>query len=148
MFPWLTLASRGRTGAVRDKITHWTVARVQKVLIVDDHAHIRRATRAIFENEPGFTVCGEAIDGRDAIEKARELRPDLIILDFSMPVMNGLEAARLLKKILPDVPVIMLTAHENAFSELVARAAGISAVVSKENSMTLVRQARNLLNPN
>ncbi|HXN25233.1 MAG TPA: response regulator transcription factor [Candidatus Dormibacteraeota bacterium] len=120
----------------------------KNVLIVDDHPHIRRATRAIFENEPGFAVCGEAASGRDAIEKARELRPDLIILDFSMPGMNGLEAARLLKKILPEVPVIMLTAHENAFSDLVARAAGISAVVSKDNSMNLVSQARVLLNPN
>lgn len=120
----------------------------KNVLIVDDHAHIRRATRAIFENEPEFNVCGEAVNGRDAVEKARELRPDLIVLDFSMPVMNGLEAARLLKKILPQVPVIMLTAHENAFSDLVARAAGISAVISKENSMTLVSQARTLLNPN
>lgn len=120
----------------------------KNVLIVDDHAHIRRATRAIFENEPDFAVCGEASSGRDAIEKARELRPDLIVLDFSMPGMNGLEAARLLKKILPEVPVIMLTAHENAFSELVARAAGVSAVISKENSMKLVSQARLLLNPN
>lgn len=120
----------------------------KNVLIVDDHAHIRRATRAIFESEPEFKVCGEAVNGREAIDKARELRPDLIVLDFSMPVMNGLEAARLLKKILPEVPVIMLTAHENAFSDLVARAAGVSAVISKENSRDLVTQARTLLNPN
>lgn len=120
----------------------------KNVLIVDDHAHIRRATRAIFENEPEFKVCGEAVNGREAIDKARELRPDLIVLDFSMPVMNGLEAARLLKKILPEVTVIMLTAHGNAFSDLVARAAGVSAVVSKENSRDLVTQARTLLNPN
>jgi DNA-binding NarL/FixJ family response regulator len=121
---------------------------LKNVLIVDDHAHIRRATRAIFESEPEFAVCGEAVNGKDAIEKARELRPDLIVLDFSMPVMNGLEAARLLKKILPGVHVIMLTAHENAFSDLVARAAGVSAVISKENSMKLVTQARMLLSPN
>jgi two-component system, NarL family, nitrate/nitrite response regulator NarL len=120
----------------------------KNVLIVDDHAQIRRATRAIFEREPEFKVCGEAVNGRDAIDKARELRPDLIILDFSMPVMNGLEAARLLKKMLPEVPVIMLTAHQNAFSDLVAKAAGVSAVISKENSGDLVTQARALLNPN
>lgn len=120
----------------------------KSVLIVDDHPHVRRATRAIFESQPEFSVCGEAVNGKDAIEKARDLRPDLVVLDFSMPVMNGLEAARHLKKILPNVPVIMLTAHENAFSDLVARAAGVSVVISKENSMKLVSEARLLLNPN
>ena len=69
------------------------------VLIVDDHPAIRRALRAAFERQPGFTVCGEAEDGFDAISKAKRLSPDLIVLDLRMPVMDGLEAARELKRL-------------------------------------------------
>jgi YesN/AraC family two-component response regulator len=62
------------------------------ILIVDDHEHIRKIIRNVLERESGFEVCGEAIDGYDAIEKAQELRPDLILLDMSMPRMNGIQA--------------------------------------------------------
>jgi YesN/AraC family two-component response regulator len=63
-------------------------------LIVDDNTHVRRAVCELFKREEDFTVCGEAANGREAIAKALELHPDLIVLDLSMPVMNGLDAAR------------------------------------------------------
>ena len=66
----------------------------KKVLLVDDSATVREAVRPLFDFHPDFEVCGEAEHGREAVEKAPSLRPDLIILDLSMPVMNGLEAAR------------------------------------------------------
>ena len=69
------------------------------VLIVDDSDSVRIAVRALFEAEPGFSVVGEAVNGMDAINKADELAPDLIVLDLSMPIMNGLEAAETLKSI-------------------------------------------------
>ena len=74
------------------------------VLIVDDNAYIRQALCELFEGEADFEPCGEAENGKEAIAKALELHPDLIVLDLSMPVMNGLDAARELKRLMPTVP--------------------------------------------
>jgi chemotaxis response regulator CheB len=73
------------------------------VLIVDDNAVIRQALGDLFKKESDFELCGEAENGRQAIEKAQQLRPDLIVLDLSIPVMNGLGAARTLKRLMPGV---------------------------------------------
>jgi DNA-binding NarL/FixJ family response regulator len=100
------------------------------VLIVDDHESIRRNLRLHLESS-GFSVCGEAVNGFDAIEKAQSLNPELIILDLAMPEMNGLEAAAALKYIAPSVPLILLTAHASREVELAAYSAGICAVFSK-----------------
>ena len=78
------------------------------MLLVDNSAAIRTAVRSLFDSHPNFVVCGEAEHGREAVEKASRLRPDLVILDLSMPVMNGLEAAPLLIKILPHVWLILI----------------------------------------
>ena len=75
------------------------------ILIVDDSALIRRMIHETLEQQDGWEVCGEAADGREAIEKAQQLKPDLIVLDLSMPVMNGLEAARVLKGLFPSLPL-------------------------------------------
>ena len=116
------------------------------ILIVDDNPTIRQAVRRGFEGRNGFEVCGEAVDGLDAIEKARQLKPDLIVLDFSMPVMNGLEAAAVLSREMPSVPLILFTMHVGAVVASEARSAGISAVVSKDQgSDGLVNQALVLL---
>jgi DNA-binding NarL/FixJ family response regulator len=116
------------------------------VLIVDDHPNVRKVLRTIFDAN-GFTVCGEAVDGRDAIEKAQELRPDIILLDLSMPVMNGLEAARELNKIMPAVPLMMFTNHTGTIMEEEARKAGIRSILSKNTPYDiLLNEARELLN--
>jgi len=118
----------------------------KKVLLVDDNATIREAVRPLFDSHPKFVVCGEAEDGCEAIEKAPRLRPDLIVIDMSMPVMNGLDAAPLLIKILPHVWLILLTTHD--FPELcqLARSAGIHAVVQKSKAVThLIAQAEALI---
>jgi two-component system, NarL family, nitrate/nitrite response regulator NarL len=112
-------------------------------------ATLRRAVRPLFDSHPEFVVCGEAEHGRDAIEKAPSLRPDLIVIDMSMPVMNGLEAATLLIKILPNVWLILLTTHD--FPELypLALSAGIHAVVSKSKAVPhLIAQAEALFGMN
>lgn len=118
------------------------------VLIVDDHPAIRRALRSAFECQPGFTVCGEAEDGSDAIRKAQKLSPDLIVLDLRMPVMDGLAAARALKKLMPDVPLMMLTCYHSSAAEREALASGVTAVFSKPDGMqNLIWQARAVLKP-
>jgi DNA-binding NarL/FixJ family response regulator len=107
------------------------------ILIVDDSIVVRRAIHSFLE-ESGFTVCGEAIDGYDAIQKAEELKPDLILLDFAMPRMNGVEAAPMLKKIFPETPIIMLTSHYPAVQDLSALPIGIDAVVPKDGGLSIL----------
>jgi len=118
------------------------------VLIVDDNEIIRRGLRELFTAEPDFDVCGEAENGREAIEKAQELHPDLIVLDLSMPVMNGIDAARVLRKLMPTLPLIIFSEYSDVLSEAEARSAGVSALVSKsEHVSALVAKARALLYP-
>jgi CheY-like chemotaxis protein len=115
------------------------------ILIVDDNAVIRRSLRNIFEQE-GWQICGEASNGKEAIAKAQELNPDLIVLDLSMPIMNGMEAAPHLRRVLPHVPILVFSVYANAIPEEEAAAAGITAVVSKaDNVKSLIKMARNLL---
>jgi two-component system chemotaxis response regulator CheY len=90
------------------------------MLIVDDNAYIRRALCEQFKRESGFEVCGEA----ENLAKALELHPDLIVLDLSMPVMNGLDAARERKRLMPSVPLVMYSAFADTFGEQEARLLG------------------------
>jgi two-component system, NarL family, response regulator NreC len=106
------------------------------VLIVDDHEAIRRTLRVRIEELPEFSVCGEAVNGVDAVEKAQLLSPNLVILDFAMPEMNGLEAATALRFMLPAAKLYLLTAHSNRELELAARDAGIDAVYSKYDDLS------------
>ena len=106
------------------------------VLIVDDHEAIRRTLRVRLDALPEFSVCGEAINGVDAVEKAQLLNPNLVILDFAMPEMNGLEAATALRFMLPHTKLYLLTAHSNRELELAARDAGIDAVYSKYDDLS------------
>jgi len=116
------------------------------ILIVDDNPSIRKAIRLDLEGRNGLHVCGEAVDGSDAIEKARRLKPDLIILDFSMPVMNGLQAAAVLSREMPTVPLILFTMHAAFVAASEVRSSGISAVVPKDQgSDGLFIQALTLL---
>jgi two-component system chemotaxis response regulator CheY len=118
----------------------------KSVLLVDDNAMIRKMLYGLFIAESDFDVCGEAENGREAIEKAQQLNPDLIIMDLSMPVMNGIDAARALNQLMPTVPLIIFSEYGDVFPEKEARSAGISAVVSKsEHISALVSKARVLL---
>lgn len=119
---------------------------MKSVLIADDHSHVRVALRTLFSCQGDFSVCGEARNGDEAVAKATELLPDLIVLDMSMPVLNGLEATQILRKTMPDVPIILFTGHRTKFSDAYAAAAGVTAVVSKEEDIqVLIGKARHLL---
>ena len=119
---------------------------MRSVLIVDDNALIRQALCELFTREGEFDVCAEAGDGKEAIEKAQLFHPNLIVTDLSMPVMNGLEEARALMKLMPTVPVIVFTAFVSSALEKEAAASGVSAIISKsERPTVLIATARTLL---
>ena len=83
-----------------------------RIQIADDHEVVRQGVRAVLEQQPGWLVCGEAITGREAVAKAIELRPDVVVLDVSMPELNGLEATRQIRQVLP-AKVLILTVHDS-----------------------------------
>ena len=117
------------------------------ILIVDDSALIRRMIRVTLEQQEGWEVSGEAANGREAIEKAKRLKPDLVVLDLSMPVMNGLEAACELQRLLPSLPLVMFTNFTSPQLSKEALSAGVSAVVSKDKIEALVHSIQALLEP-
>jgi len=84
-----------------------------RILIADDHELIRQGLRKLLEERPGWTVCGEASTGREAVAKARELRPDIAVLDVGMPELNGLEATRQIRRALPNSEVLILTMYDS-----------------------------------
>jgi DNA-binding NarL/FixJ family response regulator len=117
------------------------------VLIVDDNPIVRRSLCDLFTQQADFQICGEAEDGLQAIEKAQQRKPDLIVLDLVMPGMNGLDAARVINGILPEVSMILFTLHSDSLVQEQARSAGIATVISKgERGRFLIDKARSLLN--
>jgi CheY-like chemotaxis protein len=92
----------------------------KSILIADDHETTRSLIRSFLESKEGFEVCGEAVDGVDVIEKAKDLKPDLIILDLAMPRMNGAAAASVLKRTMPNVPIILFTMYDEVMGKALA----------------------------
>jgi len=107
----------------------------KRVLLVDDSPHFLPVLRAVLETH-GYVVCGEAGDGVAAIEQARVLKPDLVVLDLAMPRLNGMEAAAVLKNLMPKMPIVMLTFHDDQIKATPASAFGIKAVISKADGMS------------
>lgn len=107
---------------------------LHRVFIVDDNPSVRTEIRAQLEAS-GFAVCGEAFDGLNAVEQAPALSPDLIILDLSMPRMNGLDAARELRSICPNVPILLNTMHSAVIRSEASLPEGITGVVDKRESL-------------
>ena len=102
-----------------------------RVLVVDDNQLIRESIRKLISPEPGWEVCGEATNGLEAVQMAAKLKPDVVLLDFQMPIMNGLDAAKALIKDNASIPIAMYTLHQNTYFEKEARAAGVRKVISK-----------------
>jgi two-component system, autoinducer 1 sensor kinase/phosphatase LuxN len=114
------------------------------VLVVDDSAAIRELLASAFLSD-GYQTCVEAENGKEAIEVAKQSKPDLIVLDFSMPVMNGLQSAPELRKILPQTPIILFTLYANVL-QTEASTAGINLVLEKGTPLTtLIKRAHELL---
>jgi DNA-binding NarL/FixJ family response regulator len=115
------------------------------ILLVDDSELIRSTTRHFLESQTGFKVCGEAVDGIDALEKASHLHPDLIILDIAIPRMNGLQTARELRARMHRMPIILFTWYADAVQPEDIEEAGINAVISKTNPSALQSHVNSLL---
>lgn len=112
-----------------------------RILIADDSLVIRMALKSELLSA-GFEVCGEAEDGRDAVEKALELKPDLVVIDLVMPKLNGLAASREISRGLPGVPIVMHSVHVLPVHEEEAKKSGVARVVhkSESNLVTVVRE--------
>src|SRR3984893_5935311 len=88
-----------------------TIMKPLRILIADDHDLMRRGVKALLQSHPGWEACGEAKTGRDAVAKADELKPDILVLDISMPDLNGVEAARRVRKASPNTEILILSMH-------------------------------------
>ena len=121
---------------------------VKSVLIADDQEIVREVLCDLFDSQEDFEVCGEAENGMEAVEMAQMLEPDVILLDLSMPVMNGIEAACALKRLMPMVPIIVFSEYGDVLSQRETHSSGISAVVSKTAQISvLLDKARAVLYP-
>ena len=115
-----------------------------RILIVDDNARVRAALRVCLKMKENWVVCGEAEDGDAAIELVRTVKPDVVLLDYAMPVMNGLDAAKHLRTLLPRTPIVMFTGFDTPCIEREALAAGVLSVKSKSDETALLQCLRSL----
>ncbi len=106
------------------------------LLICDDNPNIRYLLRAYVESRTPFEVCGEAEHGMEAIEKAKQLQPDLILLDLSMPIMTGAEAAVILKRAMPRMKIILFSMHMDDASRSLGKAIGVDLTLSKSDNIS------------
>ena len=119
-----------------------------RILIADDHRAVRTVLRALIESHKDWQVCGEAVNGFEAVAKAGELKPDLVILDLAMPIMDGVRAAREISNSAPTLPILMHTMYDGSSTlVLEAKKAGVARVVSKgEKGENLLIAIEDLLN--
>jgi DNA-binding NarL/FixJ family response regulator len=102
-----------------------------RILIVDDHEIVRSGLRRLVERQSGWEVCGEAVNGKEAIDKALALNPDLVLMDISMPVMNGIEATRQIRRLSPVTKIVIVSLHDDESITAEAKNAGADAYVVK-----------------
>jgi CheY-like chemotaxis protein len=110
-------------------------ARVRNILIVDDSHFERHVIRGAVEALTKYRVCGEAANGVDAIQKALHLRPDLVVMDLAMPLMNGVEAAMVLRNAMPKVPIVLFTLYAEQLRGAISQAFGVTLIVSKMDGL-------------
>lgn len=114
---------------------------MSRMLIADDHETVRKGICSILQSRGDLEVCVEASNGQEAVQKAIELNPDLIVLDVAMPVLGGLTATMQLQEILPDVPILILSIHDGLDLVLAVRAAGAQGYVSKSEAGRVLLKA-------
>ena len=116
-----------------------------RILVVDDHAVVRRGVRSLLESHEGWEVCGEATTGRDAVEQSRRLRPDVVVMDLSLPELNGLDATRHILKDAPETEVLVLTMHQSEeLARDVLQAGARGYVLKSDADENLIAAVENL----
>ena len=116
-----------------------------RILVVDDHAVVRRGVRSLLESRDGWEVCGEATTGRDAVEQSRRLRPDVVVMDLSLPELNGLDATRHILKDAPETEVLVLTMHQSEeLARDVLQAGARGYVLKSDADENLIAAVENL----
>ena len=136
-----TVRGEARFRLSRSKLPNMPVT----ILIADDNALVRAALRHVLENEKLGDILIEAENGKEALEKARETKPDLVILDLAMPLMDGFTTAREIGTLLPGVPVLMHTLYWSPRVQVEAMKAGVRKTVAKSDSNVLISAVRELL---
>ena len=112
-----------------------------RILIAEDRQLMRTALKTIFAMRPKWEICGEATDGREAITKVSELQPDLILMDFKMPLADGIQAAREISATTPSIPIVMYTLYRSDELDAAAKQAGVRSVVSKQDGLLNLLEA-------
>ena len=112
-----------------------------RILIADDHEVVRRGVGSILESRESLEVCGEAANGQEAVEKAAALSPDLVVLDVTMPVQDGFATAKEIRKILPNVPILMLSMHAGREMVRASRSAGAQGFITKTDVASVLLTA-------
>jgi DNA-binding NarL/FixJ family response regulator len=111
-----------------------------RILLADDHKIVRDGLKLLINSQPDMRVVGEAANGRDALQKARELKPDVVVMDLSMPELNGLQATRVLKSERPDVKIVVLTAHEDeSYLGQLCKAGAVGYVLKRSAGEDLIQ---------
>jgi DNA-binding NarL/FixJ family response regulator len=118
-----------------------------RFLIVDDNELVRQSLRTVLQANPEWEIAGEASNGQEAVEVFQTSRPNLVILDFQMPGMNGIETARRILEIAPAMPIVLFTQHASLELEKHALSVGIRSVVSKTDTFPMVGIIEALLGP-
>jgi two-component system, response regulator YesN len=116
-----------------------------RILVADDNPAVRHYLRAILEQQSGWQVCDEARPGKEALQKVREMPPDVILLDFQMPDLNGLDAATQISRSFPDIPILMVTVHFSQQLAEAARRVGIRGACAKSDVGSIVEAVEALL---
>jgi len=118
-----------------------------RILVADDQEIVRKWVCMTLMSRSDFEVCGEASNGKEAVEKARTLKPDLVVLDITMPLMNGLDAARAIHTLSPEIPIVMLSVHKSRQLVEEAQRIGVRGYVTKgEGVQKLIKAADAALN--
>jgi len=118
---------------------------MKRVLIVDDNIYVRDLVQTFLKHAPEIEICGEAIDGAEAIEKAKQLEPDVVLLDLAMPNMNGVQTAAILKKTIPGVTIIMFTMYSENIPKSAITSMGVDLVLSKTDGITHLVESINTI---
>jgi DNA-binding NarL/FixJ family response regulator len=118
---------------------------MKRVLIVDDNVYVRDLVQTFLKHAPEIEICGEAINGVEAIEKAKQLKADVVLLDLAMPNMNGVETAGILKKTIPGITIIMFTMYSENIPKSAISSMGVDLVLSKTDGIAHLVESINTI---